>query len=169
MRAWPGLFDTQSLVNPVEAGRFADVRGRLTAAGVELEAKTEFHVTVLNGACTSDVLHAMRERNMDEVRVAARFAACEWTWRDRGERWLLRHADPGKPLAHSVITLIDMPALNAFRRWLETEFGMALPWVPPHVMLYTAGDPQGIGLASEEQFVERRVMRLQTDPGAGNA
>lgn len=161
VQTWPGFSPAGSLVIPLSASCFRDVRDPVTVAAIHLAPKSEFHVTVLNSVCANEVRRELRQRAIPESRLATHFEACDWTVRDTRERWLLRRAEPGEPVAHSIITLLDLPALNAFRRRLGNLCGLPLPDVPAHVTLYTAGDPRGIGLASEAQFAERRVRRME--------
>ncbi|MEO8160956.1 MAG: hypothetical protein ABI588_06020, partial [Arenimonas sp.] len=63
-------------------------------------------------------------------------------------------------LAHSVIELLELPALNAFRREVGARLGETLPPAPAQVTLYLAGTETGIGLASDAEFERLRLRRL---------
>jgi hypothetical protein len=154
------LVDDGALIIPLPRDAFPDVRQPVTVAGLRLEPKNEFHVTLANAELRSTLRRALGGRGDAETRIAGWFDATDWSWRDTGERWLLRRADPDTPPAHSIVTLVDMPGVAAFRHRLARASGIELPEIPAHVTLYTAGDPGGIGLASHAQFLERRILRI---------
>jgi hypothetical protein len=86
------------------------------------------------------------------------FAGYDWSWRTRSERWLLLDADKDPP-AHSVIELIDMPAMAEFRDAVGVMLGEPLPATPAHVTLYVAQE-RGIGIRDFDEFERLRLRRL---------
>ena len=87
--------------------------------------------------------------------VATALAAQDWRFTRTGRRWLLRKpfvADGRVQLAHSVIERVELPAMASFHRVLGCLLGRELPAPPPHVTLYVAGRPHGIGLSSEARL-----------------
>ena len=97
--------------------------------------------------------------------MATALAAQDWRFTRTGRRWLLRKpfvADGRVQLAHSVIERVELPAMASFHRVLGCLLGRELPAPPPHVTLYVAGQPHGIGVSSEARlraFAVREVSR----------
>ena len=149
---WPGFEPGGSLVLPLPDERFRQLEPRLCVDGIELRRKREFHATLLDAALGTRVRDSVPD-------VAARFAKLDWQWQLTGERWLLRE-DKGSGAAHTVIELLDMPALNAFRRDLSAPLGDEIPDAPAHVTLYLANSDRGIGLSSLQEFERLRLRRL---------
>jgi hypothetical protein len=154
---WPGFNPRGSLLLPLPADAFAPLPDQLGIDGIALARKGEFHVTLLDRA-----LGARVQAAGEQAALPALFAALDWQWRRSGERWLLREAKDGV-LAHSLIELVEMPALGQFRRALARELGEPVAAAPAHVTLYTAGDPTGIGLASQEEFERLRVKKMGSE------
>jgi hypothetical protein len=63
-------------------------------------------------------------------------------------------------VAHSIIELIDLPAMAHLHRALGRLLGRQLPVPPAHVTLYTAGCAQGIGVSSPARLRAFAVRRL---------
>lgn len=156
---WPGFSATGTVVIRLPGKAFADIGSELALDGLRLRAKDEFHVTVLNRrlGLRFRELAALRRELID---LPALFAEQDWQWQRTGERWLLRKPRADGGLAHSVIELIHMPALNRFRAALGEISGEPVPVTPAHVTLFTAGGPQGIGIDSDAAFECLRVARL---------
>jgi hypothetical protein len=155
---WPGFSARGSLLLPLPPERFAELASPFEVDGIEFARKAEFHLTLLSRALGAR-LHAPREGGRAAERLPALFAAQDWQWRRTGERWLLLEAKPVAS-AHSVIELVDMPAFARFRAQVGALLGEALPDAPAHVTLYVAGDPIGIGIASDAEFARLKLRRL---------
>lgn len=158
--AWPGFSARGSLplrLPMAECARLATMP-TLRVRELVLERKREFHVTLLNRALGARV-HEPRAGGALAGALPALFAVLDWSWRATGERWLLLEAKDGKT-NYSVIELIDMPAYARFRAAVGERLGEALPDAPPHVTLFVAGDPIGIGLDSQAEFERLRLHPL---------
>ena len=155
---WPGFaMRGGALLLPLPRTSFADVATGCTVDGIAFRPKTEFHLTLLGRGPAAAVRAALGE---DDAPLRAAFAAQDWRLRRTGERWLLRDADAdGAHARHSIIECLDAPALAAFRARVARLAGFALPSLPAHATLYTAGDHAGIGLPSDAVFAQRRVRR----------
>ncbi|MBB1472592.1 hypothetical protein H5368_06075 [Luteimonas sp. MC1782] len=143
---WPGFNADGALLLPLEKRDLlaADMPLRLRLDGLVLEQKHELHVTLLNHATASVVLD-----RLDPPAVADAFAAFDWRIIPT-QRYALVHKTKDEwdgPLqAWAVIEHLQMPAFAAFRDRLARASGLALDCGIPHVTLYVAGDPAGIGL-----------------------
>ena len=143
---WPGFSDEGGLVLPLrdEAHFAPDMPVRLRLDGHVLERKHELHLTLLDrkrGAALRDCI--------GEDGVRALFESMEWE--PHGiRRYALLHRTKDEwngPLqAWSVIEHLQEPALSAFRHGLAQASGLDLDAGVPHVTLYVAGDPSGIGV-----------------------
>jgi len=156
---WPGFNARGSLLLPLPQASFAALPDTLEVDGIALARKREFHVTVFDRATGARLHAAPAAARTVAGQLPAWFAALDWSWRPTGERWLLREAKP-EGVAHSVVELLDMPAHARLRTQAGEGLGEALPPTPPHVTLYVAGDPTGIGLASQAEFERLRLRRL---------
>ena len=157
--AWPGFSARGSLLLPLPAAHFAELGPELRLDdGLVLTRKSEFHVTVLDRALGERV-HDPAAGGAPAQAIAGLFAGYDWAWQSRAERWLLLDADE-EPPAHSVIELLDMPALAAFRNAVGVLLGVTLPATPAHVTLYVAGQPIGIGVRDFDEFERLRLRRL---------
>src|SRR4249919_2522883 len=156
---WPGFSARGSLLLPLPAAAFAGLAPELRLDdGSLLARKAEFHVTLLDrelGARANEPAAG----GAPAQALAGLFEGYDWAWRTRGERWLLHDAGE-EPPAHSVIELIDMPALADFRAAAGVLLGAVLPPVPAHVTLYVAGQPLGIGIRDFDEFERLRLRRL---------
>src|SRR3546814_5090487 len=91
--------------------------------------------------------------------LAARDAH-DWDLERRDDWLLLRKPLSGNgraAIAHALIELVELPAMAPFQRALGRLLGRQLPLPPPHVTLYTAGRPQGIGVSSPGQIGRAHV------------
>lgn len=154
---WPGFSARGTLVLPLPACWLDGLPPLLEIDGVALGRKSEAHLTVLDREACAAVRNACRE---DEVR--ALFHAQAWTVAATGERWLLRKPLAAGKLAHSVVAIVRAPGLAAFRQALQAHCGVALPEALPHVTLYVAGKPTGIGVPDVAAFERLRVRRIDT-------
>ena len=157
--AWPGFSLRGSLVLPLPAAAFAGLAPELSLDdGLRLARKGEFHVTLLDRELGARA-HEPAAGGAPAQALAGLFGGYDWRWRARGERWLLLDAAEDPP-AHSVIELLEMPALAEFRAAVGVLLGATLPATPAHVTLYVAGQPIGIGLRDFDEFERLRLRRL---------
>lgn len=126
--------------------------------GATLVRKSEFHVTLLDRALAT----TLRAR-LGDARIAALAADFDWRPQRSGEGSVLRKTktDAGAPLpCASLIERVALPAFAAFRRALAAASGLPVPEALPHVTLYVAGDPAGIGLPDLAAFAATRQFDL---------
>lgn len=154
---WPGFEASGSLVLPLPASEFGGLPETLHVGELVLARKREFHVTLLLHALGVRLQRAVAADPRLVAQLPELFAALDWTWQRRGERWLLR--DHG---AHTVIEIIEMPALHAFRQEIGKRLGETLPPTPAHITLYLANTSRGIGLSSQTEFEALRLHRLSS-------
>jgi hypothetical protein len=154
---WPGFNARGSLLLPLPAQAFADLAPMLEVDGLSLARKDEFHVTLLDRRTAARM--RAQEAGVVAPSMMELFAMQDWQWRRGGERWLLREDKPDGR-AHSVIELLELPALNRFRHAVGWAHGEKLADSPAHVTLYVAGDPLGISIEDEAAFQKKRVRLL---------
>lgn len=152
---WPGFEAGSSLVLPLPSAQFAALDAELRVDPLVLVRKREFHVTLLDRALGSR-LHVPAPGGTLAARVPALFAGLDWQWRRTGERWLLQETRDGTQ-AHTVIELLDLPALEAFRHAIALWLGEPVAPTPAHVTLYLTGTRVGIGLSSYAEFERLRL------------
>lgn len=155
---WPGFSPVGSVILPLPALPFADREQTLRIDALELQLKDEFHVTLLNRLQGQRAQAKPVPGGTVAAALPALFAELDWQWRPTGLRWLLREEGDGKPTAHSIIELLEMPAFNAFRRRTQELLQEPVPPAPAHVTLYVAGKAGGIGLDDDGEFLRLRVM-----------
>lgn len=128
---------------------------------VEFAPKDELHVTLVGNALARELRAAFGEHAPAVVEAA--FDAQDWRLGRTGRRLLLRKAcvEAGATrVAHSIVELVELPAMAPFRRALGRALGRQLPLPPPHVTLYTAGRAQGIGVSSPTRLRAFTVREL---------
>jgi hypothetical protein len=155
---WPGFGSGGSLVLPLPDEAFAQLPPALSLDGIEFERKREFHVTLLDRE-TGTRIRSQELAGALRPSVRELFEGEDWQCQRTDARWLLREDKPGGPV-HSIIELLDLPALVRFRHNVGWAQGQPLPPTPAHVTLYVAGTPIGIGLSSKEEFQRLRLRRL---------
>ncbi len=142
---WPGFQHDGGLLLPLPAGIVSlPCGGSLELDGERFVAKQELHVTLLNRALGNVLRNAL---GMDTVRRY--FEDQNWVINRTGDGQLLHKLKQTamQPLAcGSIIERLDVPALAAFRTALAHAAKLDVPALLPHVTLYVAGDPAGIGL-----------------------
>jgi len=157
---WPGFSARGSLLLPLPVANFAALAPELRLDdGLVMTRKSEFPVTLPDRAPGEAGQQPAAGRAPPAQALAGLFAGYDWSWQTRAERWLLLDANE-EPPAHSVIELIDMPALAEFRAAVGVLIGEKLPATPAHVTLYVAGQPIGIGIRDFDEFERLRLRRL---------
>jgi len=150
-----------SRILPIAPEHWPPPRAAIELDGLQLAPKPELHVTLVGRALAAE-LQATFGQHAD-ARVAAARDALDWPFERSGRFLLLRKpftAGGRTALAHALVERVELPAMAAFHRALGRLLGRQLPVPPPHVTLYTAGRPQGIGVSSPARlraFVVRRV------------
>lgn len=143
---WPGFTADGGLLLPLDAAELLskDMPLRLRLDAQVLDRKRELHMTLLNRAQG----RALRER-LGDGRIREAYESQQWDPRGT-RRYALLHKTKDEwdgPLpAWSVIEHLQEPALSAFRHMLAEASGLGLDSGLPHVTLYVAGDPTGIGI-----------------------
>jgi len=155
---WPGFNARGSLLLPLPSEAFVELAPALESEGVRYARKREFHVTLLDRE-TGTRLRTRELASAVRPRIRELFEGEDWSWRPTEKRWLLREDQDGT-CVHSIIELVDLPALARFRHNVGWAHGERLPPVPAHVTLYVAGNDSGIGLSSNDEFRKLRVLRL---------
>jgi hypothetical protein len=152
---------TSGFVLPVPPARWPPPAGGLRLDDLQFDPKPELHITLVGSALGRELQATFGGSAATLVREARN--ALDWQFERSGRHLLLRKtfAERGHVLvAHSIIELVDLPAMASFHRALGRLLGRELPVPPPHVTLYTAGDAQGIGVSSPARlraFTERVV------------
>jgi hypothetical protein len=155
---WPGFNSRGSLVLPLPDARFLQMPEALSLQGIEFQRKREFHVTLLDRE-TGARIRAQELAGGVRPSVRELFEGEDWQCQRSDTRWLLREEKP-EGTVHSIIELLDMPALVRFRHNVGRAHGQPLPPTPAHVTLYVSGSETGIGLASKDEFQRLRLRRL---------
>src|SRR5688500_15147390 len=140
---WPGFNARGSLALPLPSADFRGLDRRLSLEGLDLALKNEFHVTLLDKELGARAQQPAPGGTL-AARLPAMFAALDWGWRRTGARWLLMEVKEGVE-AHTVIELLEMPALNEFRREFGRMLAEPVPPTPAHVTLYMHNTDVGIG------------------------
>ena len=159
--AWPGFRPDGGLLLPLPEDQFlTGLPPSLAWQGPTLARKDECHVTVLNRACGNAARQAL-----GEARVRRLLEDQQWIPHRTGNARLLRK--PGRPDAFSLIEDVHLPSLNRFREALSLAMRVDLPAAPPHVTLYTARKPEGIGVPDQATLARLEIARLRL-PGIAN-
>jgi hypothetical protein len=157
--AWPGFNARGSLLLPLAPdSHFEALAPTLDLDGLQFARKREFHVTLLDRELGAR-LRAQEASAAVRPSIRELFEGEDWAWFANGKRWLLGQQQDEGPV-HSVIELLDMPALARFRHNVGWSHAQLLPDTPAHVTLYVAGNELGIGLASNAEFKQLRLRRL---------
>lgn len=153
--AWPGWSARKTLVLPIHPRQWPPPRGTLELDALRLRARRELHVTLIGTALAQELRNAgwVRTRAIRDV-----FTALDWRYVRTGVLLLLRKPADGHAPAYSLIERIEMPAMADFHKALARLLQRPLPVPPPHVTLYTAGRPSGIGLP-DERSLQRYSVR----------
>lgn len=151
-----------TLVLPIAPERWPPPRAAIGIDGVQLEPKSELHVTLVGRALGAE-LHATFGDHAEALVTTARDAQ-DWSFRRRRDWLLLRKpfiVDGHAVIAHSLVERVELPAMAPFHRALGRLLGRQLPVPPPHVTLYTAGRAQGIGVSSPARLRAFTVRRVE--------
>jgi hypothetical protein len=131
--------------------------------GIRYRAKTELHITLLSRV----QIEALAEAGLDARELDRWLARFRFRFRWTRRLWLIeRGSEAGKE--RSIVQLIRQPDQSRLRRALKRASGVNLGEPVPHVTLYTAGCPEGIGIPNREAFRRLRTAALSlaalTDP-----
>jgi hypothetical protein len=170
-RDWPGTTSEGALLLHLDAVDYVFAPELLTLPECTLARKREFHVTVLGRAAGAAITAAV-----SADRLAAAWHEHDWRLKRTGVCRLLRRLQPAESgdrgieavTAWSVIETIELPAMNAFRLAVARLARTELPIAPPHVTLYVAGDPGGIGVP-DHTALAALTARLLTPAEASEA
>jgi hypothetical protein len=158
----PRTTATHSRVLPIAPDRWPRPATAIALDGLQLAPKPELHVTLVGRALAAELHATFGDRAAALIDAARR--AQDWRFERTGHCLLLRKAfveDGRAAVAHSLVELVELPAMAPFQRALGRRLGRQLPVPPPHVTLYTNGNPQGIGISRPARlraFTVRDVM-----------
>ena len=150
------------LVLPIAQARWPRPATAIELDGLRLAPKPELHITLVGRALAVELRATFGQRAEAFVEVVRR--AHDWRFERTGRCLLLRKPfaeDGHAAVAHSLVELVELPAMAPFQRALGRLLGRQLPVPPPHVTLFTAGRAQGIGASSRARlraFAVRRVV-----------
>jgi len=160
-------FAPHTLVLPIAPERWPPPQAAVELDGLRLAPKPELHVTLVGRALGAELRATFGEHA--GALVAAARDAYDWHFERSGRCLLLRKpfATGGRAaLTHALVELVELPAMAPFQRALGRLLGRELPVPPPHVTLYTAGRPQGIGVSSPSRLRAFTVRRVgPVEPG----
>lgn len=155
-----------TLLLPIDAGQWAPPARGIRLDGIDFAPKPELHVTLI-GSRLGRELHAVLGPAFLRRQLGRALAAHDWRFTRSGRLLLLTQQTgngggtaTGATRRSAVIELIDLPAMRPFHEALGRLLGRQLPVPPPHVTLYTAGDPRGIGLARRSRLRAITVREL---------
>ena len=141
-----------TMLLPIDPGQWSPpVRG-LHLDHIDFAPKPELHLTLI-GSRLGRELHATLAPAFLRAQLERALAKQDWRF-TRSGRWLLltqrtgngHDAAAGAGWRGSIIEPVELPAMRPFHAALGLLLGRQLPVPRPHVTLYTAGDPRGIGL-----------------------
>lgn len=155
--AGPVWTDADTLLLPVPPAAWPPPPAPLRLDGIAFAPKRELHVTLVGRALGA----ALRDAGLQSMALSA-CAGMDWRFM-RLHRWLRLETRTGGRRRHSIIELVELPALATLHARLGTSLGRALPVPPPHVTLYTAGDDQGIGVPDAATLARRTVRRVDAN------
>lgn len=150
--AWPGWSQQQTVVLPVSPETWPLPTAPVRIDGIVFAPKRELHVTLIGRALEQELRAAIANGRFAEVELRAAFETLDWRFERSSRHLLLRKPfveDGQECIAHSIIELVDLPAMAAFHARLGALLERALPVPPPHATLYVAGDDGGIGVPDE--------------------
>ncbi|HEU4773515.1 MAG TPA: hypothetical protein VFS82_03180 [Lysobacter sp.] len=139
-----------TLILPIPPGHWPPPAAPVAVDGIALMPKPELHITLI-GSALGQELRATFGQAVAAGMVTNAFDAGDWSFARTGRYLLLRKTDPAG-IAHSLIELVDLPAMAAFHIALGRHLGRQLPIPPAHVTLYTADRDSGIGVSSPHRL-----------------
>lgn len=148
-------------VLPVPADRWPPPENGIHLDGLAFDPKAELHITLV-GTALGRELHAAFGGHAGAMIRQVRDTMA-WRFERTGRQLLLRKplVEHGRvAIAHSIIELVDVPAMASFHRALGRLLGRQLPLPPAHVTLHTAGRAQGIGVSSPARLRAFTVRAL---------
>ncbi|KIQ96184.1 hypothetical protein [Lysobacter sp. A03] len=158
-----------TLLLPIDPDLWPPPSGPISVDGTVYAPKPELHVTLI-GSRLGARLHTTFSKTFVHEEIAKAVAEQDWRFQRTGRLVQLAHtpaatgnASSQAPPRGSIIELIDLPAMRLFHQALAALLGRQLPVPPPHVTLYTAHGPRGIGLASPLQLRTRRLRELRPE------
>jgi hypothetical protein len=130
--------------------------------GIDFAPKTELHVTIVGRALGAELRTAIAADPGLATAIDATLASLDWSWtRDRAW-WLLRKRE-GATQKASIVETVALPAMQRFHARLGQLLGRTLPVPPPHVTLYVAGGPEGIGVPDDATWRRYVVRAVSAD------
>ena len=142
---WPGFRPDGGLLLALPSDVFPIPAVRaLALEGQRFDVKPELHVTLLNRA-----VGTMLRDALGVAAIRKYFEDQDWAIGRTGDGRLLRKMKGETPTflaCGSIIERLQLPSLTRFRALLARAANVDVPELMPHVTLYTAGDPDGIGL-----------------------
>ena len=130
--------------------------------GKTFTPKDEVHITIIGSNLSERLVEKMRDDGGLEHTLKALISRTEWSYSLLDEWYHIRREENGEE-AESIIRMVEVPAVEDFYRRVEEESGLDIPPRPTHVTLYTWNDPEGIGVATYDEFRERAVSELEPE------
>lgn len=151
-----------SLVLPIAPDCWPPPRAGVELDGIAFTPKSELHITVIGNRLGRELREVFAAPWLAAA-VGAAFDAQDWRFTRGGRQLVLRKSfieDRRLRLAHSIIELVELPAMAPFHSELGRRLGRQLPLPPPHVTLYVAGRAEGIGVSSAPRLRAFTVREL---------
>ncbi len=131
----------------------SDEAAQLAAEG--FQPKVELHQTVIGFKQGRQIKKAIKARPELADQIAELAETTEWGAQPTGERYRLRKQYEGEDEPReSIIEMVETPGAGGFIAQLNELTGLALEEQPPHVTLYTKGNPQGIGVNTAQDIID---------------
>lgn len=159
---WPLPPAGNSLVLPIAPQRWPPPSDAVEIDGITFQPKSELHITVIGNRLGRE-LRELFAAHWLAAAVGEALDRQDWRFARSGRQLLLRKPfveDGRRRVAHSMIERIELPAMAPFHRELGRLLGRQLPVPPPHVTLYVAGRPAGIGVSSAARLRAFAVREL---------
>lgn len=158
--------DGDSLVLPIAPDCWPPPRHGVEIDGIAFTPKPELHITVI-GSRLGRELREVFAAPWLRAALAAAFDEQDWRFTRGRRHWLLRKPfleDGRLRVAHSIIERVELPTMAPLHRELGRLLGRQLPAPPPHVTLYVAGPPEGIGVSSAARLRAFAVREVSGHP-----
>ena len=152
----PQWTETGALLWHLPSTSFQSLPDEILWNGLHLTRKREFHLTVVG----RDDMHRLGIGGPGHPSLLA--LADGWSAMDTcvlllDEVWLLQKPDDAGGLETTLAVACLAPAITQVRAQLAATTGCPLPPAPPHVTLYSANSPRGIGVPDMAALNVRRV------------